>query len=479
MLAPLGETMIQKLIDFLVRYFANGATLLRQGAWVATGQLLSGIGALVAIRITTELLTTSQFGLFALLVGIAGLALGIVSNPVLQAVLRFYPDWARLGRLGEFRSTAALMFRLRAAAAVTSIALGGLIFSLVMGHSWISAPLVAALLAIDCFRSFELVLMNAASRQRSVAFIYAADAWARPLGAVLAVTVFGASAEAALGGYVAGAAAAAALTLATMDLEGCDAVSHPAAALNLKNDPALRGLLGHYALPLVPLGLFSWISSVGDRYFIGGLLGLDEAGLYAAAYGLASRPFLMVFSMIELTLRPVLQNAIADADLKRIADAKLAFILSTNAAAVLGVLGFVLLSDWVAGLFLAPHFRNAVHLMPWIALGYGLYILSSVFTRFCYAFDDTRGVLALTVVGAVLGIAIMVPSIAAFGLNGASGAVVVSFGVQLVVSFLLSRRAQARFFKVHAVRREAQPDLPLVASQTALSSGPKENANGA
>ena len=55
-----------------------------------------------------------------------------------------------------------------------------------------------------------------------------------------------------------------------------------------------------------------WVSSLSDRYVIGGLIGLDAAGIYAASYGLISQPFLMAGIVLENYYRPHYYDALAD-----------------------------------------------------------------------------------------------------------------------------------------------------------------------
>ncbi len=231
----------------------------------------------------------------------------------------------------------------------------------------------------------------------------------------------------------------------TLHLEGRE--EHPELATRPTDSDRdnISVLLRRYALPLAPLAIFGWLSGMGDRYVIGGMLGLEQAGLYAAAYGLASRPFLALFGVIETTIRPILQNAIAHQDMAAVFVVKRRFIVVTICCATLGVLGFVALTPVMVSLFLADEYHVAGELIPYIALGYALYMMSCVFARFCYAFDDTKSVLLLTIAGAAVGLATMVPAIYFFGLIGAALAVPARFIVESAISYFASRRAEHRY----------------------------------
>lgn len=127
--------------------------------------------------------------------------------------------------------------------------------------------------------------------------------------------------------------------------------------------------------------------------------------------------------------------------------AKRRMLLTMAGGSALGVIGFLFLSELAARLFLAEQYRIAAGLMPWIALGYALYVTSTVYSRFCYAFDATGSVLSLTVVSSLAGIAVLVPLTMRFGLTGAVIAVPVRFGVELAMSALLAGRAEMKYVK--------------------------------
>lgn len=422
-----------------------GRRIVRDGAWVAVGQVFSAVAALVSIRIMTELLAPEEFGKLTLLVGIAALALGLTANPRLQALIRYYPDAMREGRVGVLRATGLRLIWPLVALAVAVLAGAWVVAAPWLGGAWYTGLLVAMLFVTDFLRSLELSLFNAARRQRDASLIYVADAWSRPLMAAVAVLALGPNADAALAGYIAGSALVVLAMRAAMRLEGSfERHIHPAGDSPGMTD--LASSIRRYALPLAPIAIFGWLSGMGDRYVIAGLLSLEDAGLYAAAYGLASRPFLMLGGVVELTMRPVLQNAVAAGNTPLIARAKATWLLIMAASAAFGVLSFVLLSDWLGHLLLAPQYRTATALMPWIALGYALYVVSNVFSRLCYVFDDTKAVLWLTVAGSMIGVLILVPAIGVGGLAGAAVATALRFGIEMALSVPLSMRAERRFF---------------------------------
>lgn len=287
-----------------------GRRILHDGLWVASGQIASAVAALVSVRIMTELLAPDEFGRLALLVGTAALALGLAATPWLQALIRYYPHVARDDRVCALRVIGIRLIAPLVAIAAAILSSFWFVVAPWLGDMWFTGLLVASLLVVDCLRSLELSLLNAARRQRTAALIYAADAWSRPLMAIVCVSTFGASAEAALAGYTIGSAAVVLAMRFWMRLEGVDK-SDASQNIDTGANDVLVLSIRRYAWPLAPLAIFGWLSGIGDRYVIAGMLGLYDAGIYAASYGLASRPFLMLSGVVELTMRPVLQNAVA------------------------------------------------------------------------------------------------------------------------------------------------------------------------
>jgi O-antigen/teichoic acid export membrane protein len=63
--------------------------------------------------------------------------------------------------------------------------------------------------------------------------------------------------------------------------------------------------------------LFGWIISLSDRFTLAGLTSPEQTGIHAAAYGLASAPFLILSQFLSLTLRPVDFDAVIQHDRRR------------------------------------------------------------------------------------------------------------------------------------------------------------------
>jgi O-antigen/teichoic acid export membrane protein len=256
----------------------------------------------------------------------------------------------------------------------------------------------------------------------------------RPLAAAAAVLVAGHVASAALVGYV--------LTSATLSLLWSRNLWPPRTPELVPREQArsLDSAMWAYALPLIPLGLLAWVTTLGDRYIIGGALSVSDAGLYAAVYGLAYSPFMIVTSAAEQAIRPVYQTAVSHGERERARRLLWLWLASVALVCAAGVLLFTVAHGFIARLLISPAYRHASWLMPWVALGYGIRCVSYVFERVCYAYGKTWRVLMIQVCAAGTTLIVTPLAVLNFGLRGAACAVPVCFGMQCLAAVLLARR---------------------------------------
>lgn len=412
-------------------------------AWVFAGQGASALATLVGLRLITEMVPPAVYGAVTLALGAVALAHGVAVGPLMQAVLRFYPDAAQAGHEGQLRRAALVALRKPALLALTALAVSGAGWTVFHPQdAWLVAFAVLLFVA-EAARSVEITFLNAARRQREMAFLMTADAWLRPLAAVMLVWVFGASSAAVMAGYLAGCLLA--LTgfwLVAWARGGSDKSPATGTLSPLAGDILPR--LWTYALPLTALPVLGWVSGQADRYLVGTMAGVAAAGVYAALYGLASRPFLMFSASVELAARQPYYGRVSAGDRAGERQALGLWLGVVTAGSVALCLLFVLFHAQIAALLLASEYRAHSALTGWIAAGYVLLSVAQVLKRVCYAHHDTRGVLWVEAAGAVLSVAVASPLIYFYGIEGAVWAVPLYSGGQLLVAAVRAHRVWRR-----------------------------------
>ncbi|NVN98847.1 MAG: lipopolysaccharide biosynthesis protein [Geobacteraceae bacterium] len=406
--------------------------LMTDGAWVSFGQIGSALGALAGVRLLTEYITPAVFGATTLIIGITALALGTLVSPVMQASLKYYPEYSG-EREAELRaSLRSILFR-RVGTVAAVITVVTLLISMFSRLDPYLILICVLLLILDSMRSYQTTLLNAARKHAAFAMISIGEAWGRPLLAVLAVQSMGADFKTILMAYVA--------TTAGILLLFYVFVRQKDPSMALPSEPekeTLQHSIRQFALPLVPMSALGWMNGIGDRYLIGALLGLEQAGIYAAVYGLMSRPFQMVSGIVELTLRPLYNQLVADGRESAAHGLLLKWLSAVALLTGAGFVGIALFEREIISLLLADKYRSGLSLMLWIAGGYLLLALSDVFVKVCYAYGYTRRILGIQIVGALLSIVSAYAGIKLFGLVGAAMAVPVYFGAMLIITFVAS-----------------------------------------
>jgi O-antigen/teichoic acid export membrane protein len=407
---------------------------LAEVGWVVGGQAATALGTLVGVRILTQLLAPGAYGVVSLATGASILASNLVVAPLTQAAIHFYPGIAADGSAHELLDSLLRCYR-RAAPWAGLVAVAGGALYVGWGHG---SPILVGLLALqfacDGWRSANLSLLNAARRQQRFALWTAADIWCRPLAGALIVLWVGQSPLAVLAAYVVvSIALVAGFSYRLWPVEPLPhGIPDRCATLDAR--------MWSYAVPLIPIGIITWMSTLGDRYIIGGLLSVADAGIYAALYGLSSSPFLIVSGAAEQALRPIYQTAVTHGDSVRARRIHNIWLASVVGICVVGVALFAVGHEIIAGLFVGRPFRSAASLMPWIAAGHAIKATSYVFERVCYAYGQTRRVLTIQLCAVTATVILTPAGVIYFGLQGAAVAVPAYFSVQLATAIFLARR---------------------------------------
>lgn len=413
--------------------------LLKDGIWVTIGHTLAAVAALVGIRLITEITEPSVFGAFVLVNGILALLQGILLQPMAQAALRYYPDFAVLNGVSQLRRYLFSVFFSRwawctgvfGALAATDM----LLFRYLSIEVWLILTLS---LGLESWKTVEIVIRNAAKRQMSYAGLYLADSIGRTAGTIIVAWLLGTSLESLLLGQTVGVFIILLLfAMFSSVIRNAESLTGEASSHN--EIDLLKQGMRRFATPLLWTPIVGWLSGLADRYIIGAILGLAQAGVYSATYGFGSRPILMIGAISEATLRQNLYTAVSQKNMfeaRRWLILWIAFNLFFSAAVAIGI---TFLTVPIVRWLLAAEYRPiAVQILPWIAWGYVLLLLSQTVERLLYAYKKTQTVTMIQTFSAAL--AILGAFVGAYwaGVFGVAVSVPFCFAIQLLTTIIVT-----------------------------------------
>lgn len=419
-------------------FFNTGGNrqFLKQLSWAAFGQIATAAGLLVGIRLVTEYVSPSIYGNVTLLLGLTSFAYSLFSGPLFQVLLRFFPNAQTSGEEELLRYT---VFELaKKAMFYTSILLiiGGAVYGFLTGNPRWFGVLLAAILVVDVLKILEIGLLNAARKQRECALWNIAETWGRPACAIFLVSNFQVNAGLILFGYF----CASALVLLCFRPK-----KRPIKDEEMMDDREQRHRvlvkdIYRYALPLVPAALVSGVNSLSDRYVIGGFLGFEQVGIYAAASSLMIRPFIIACGIIEQSVRPIYFASVASesSESKTILRK---WLLYASGICIIGVLLVVVLRHQIVNLVLAPKYRTIVDLLPWLAFGYACYSISFIYENVFYAYKKTVVIFKINTIMAIITVFITLIMTYTYGLLGAAMSVMLINTVRLILLKFCSIKA--------------------------------------
>ncbi len=407
--------------------------ILNESAWVFAGQGASALATLFGLRLITQMVPPAVYGSVTLALGVVSLLQGLAVGPLMQAVLRFYPEFAHGGQTQELHRAALHALRKPISLASGALVIIGLAWIITHPHDAWLVIFSLALFMAEVARALQVTFLNAARNQRTMSLFTVTDAWLRPIMAVSLIWQFGVTSTAVVAGYLAGCL----LTLFIFSFFRRTVLLRDIAVSTIEIEIMRR--LQVYSLPLTILPLVGWVSGQADRYLLGGMTGIEAAGLYSALYGLASKPFLIFTSSVELALRQPYYASVSANDHAGERKALAGWLAVVLAGALALCLMFVFFHAEIATLLLATGYRANSVLMAWIATGYVLFAAAQVLMRVCYAHHDTRGVLWVETVTATMSLIVAAPLIYYHGIIGAAWSVPIYFALQL---FLVAARAR-------------------------------------
>ena len=395
--------------------------------------IVQGVVGLLTIVVFTRVLSPADYGVYALAVSATSLVHTATFNWLECAMARFYVGEAEGGRLPGHFST---IYRTFAVIAVGFPLLAGAIVRLIPMPPPLKVAVAAGLAAI-IFRS---LLKLAQERRRAAGDVSGA--------AIIDIVQ-------TLGGFVIGAGLAVAGFGGAGPMMGMGAAAMICLVWALPTEfrqarggafeAARARLYATYGLPVSMSLILSLVLATTDRFLLAAYLNETSVGVYHAGYSLANRTLDVMFIWLGMAGGPAAIAAFergGHAALKVAAREQASFMLALTVPAAAGL---ALVARPLADFMVGPGLREgAAHVTPWIAASALLSGLTTYYFHTAFTLARRTRLLLLAMAAPALSNLllnwILIPR---FGLDGALWATLASYGLGLIASLGLGRRALA------------------------------------
>lgn len=197
-----------------------------------------------------------------------------------------------------------------------------------------------------------------------------------------------------------------------------------------------------FGLPLISVGISSWIMTMIDRLFLDRYAGTSVVGIYTIAYNFGMILNLLFVSPVQLAWGQIKWKII-----KKEKDAKKIFSYIMTYYIFIGVfllIGIILLSKDVIKVFTTPAFYSSIDIVPYIAIGYlflGYRFMVNIGINLKGRTEINAIILILSAAINILFNFILIPK---YSMIGAAISTTISYIFLAILSYFINRK----FYKV-------------------------------
>jgi O-antigen/teichoic acid export membrane protein len=418
------------------------ASLLRRALKSAGGdaarylpvRFIPALTSLVTVPLFTRLIAKADYGDYFLMNSVTTLMSSLAIAWLGTSAVRFFWPSRKEGRSDEFAATTVW---LTVGCLVGAASLVGT--AIWLGREALPAGVVRlAPVALACFLvnylyTILLQMLRASNRAGQYARLSIAYTALTTVFSIVFVWLFKTGAWGIFAGLAVGSAIMVPFALRGVAAEGSVSPRHIARPM--------AGELLRYGLPLVPVGVSSWVLVLLDRFVIEWARGAAEVGVYSVAYGLGQRLMELVTLPLLLTMAPMVVQAF-EQNGQDLAERMQTQFTRYFAMVTLPLLaGLASASGPFMTVFTGPAYREAYSILPVVAAGVMLSALAQIASQGLSLKKRTPVILANALTAAAFNVVANVMLVPVYGYRAAAWTTVASYGLMLFLMWYRSRDA--------------------------------------
>lgn len=390
--------------------------------FVGLGQALAAIGALVGVRLLTDVLSPSLYGQLALAMTLFTLIQQLLVGPFAGAFTRLYTVAFENNEVPSYLQS---IFWLMGQFGLLILAIGAVVVIVmeISGQGNLVLLAVATIL-FTLIAGINILLdgIQTAARHRIVvAWHQSISIWLRFLGAIFLISLLSASSQVAMAGYAISALFVLASQTYFFKLSISKDINFRALAMR-----AVRGKwvdkIYTYASPSITWGIFTWAQMTSDRWALQAFTSTQVVGYYSALYQIGYYPIILLSTVISQFISPILFHQVGEAtDPVRWRKAKrlVGWLVLASSAGTLTLFGITyLLHKPIFGLLVGDEYRVVSSYLPWLTLSAGLFTIGQITSLLIMTTLNPKRLLLPKIITAVAGVLLNFLGAMWFGLPG-------------------------------------------------------------
>ena len=208
--------------------------------------------------------------------------------------------------------------------------------------------------------------------------------------------------------------------------------------------------IAFYGLPLASVTLLEEVTKSADRFMLASLQDKAQAGLYAVGYDLSGNSILLLMSAINLAAYPVIIKLLDSEGKEAALEYFKKYAILLLGISIPAVFGLILVGPNLIHLLIGEEYQQAVaFLLPWIAIAVLMMGLQATYFDLAFQLGQyTIGILKISLIIAVINVALNYYLIPTMAMKGAAIATLASFIIGAILSAILGRKHFALPFPV-------------------------------
>jgi O-antigen/teichoic acid export membrane protein len=416
-----------------------------EAIWVLAGQVGIAVGALIGVKILTNLLTPYEFGRVSIASTIIILIGSNLFGPLGQGLMRYWTIPRDRVELSDYVAISSKYIRNLTVLTILAAIVSGCIISLTSKSYWAWVFILA--LGCGAFTGWSETrqsILMAARDHKQVAIIKILGAFAKPIIAAALLGLICLRADIALVGFFLAAIAIALYAESRFRILSTNKSSNLPVASNNDHDTDLRKAILSFSTPFFVWSLFAWAHQFSDKWAILSFYGSDTVGAYSVISQMAIYPLAFGAAFLSNFMIPIAYERAgwmhSESPMQHANRVLIGMAIIFMTGAITLVTFFYFFHRPLILLVSNPDYVQFSDMLPLLTAAWSLYYLGSVLSGFGFLAKKPNVYMAPVIVSGVLTVITTFLLGYKFNINGVISALCTTGLIYCTWCFLIAKK---------------------------------------